>query len=158
VYRARGDDHWVAIACETDEQWRLLTQAIGRSDLGVWNCEQRLGRRRQLDEVIEAWTVGRDQIGVQEELQLLGVPAHAVQHSPECDRDPQLRHLEHFVTVEHPELGPIEIEGPRYRLSATPAVVRPPPTLGQHLLPVLSEILGYDEDRISDLLAAGALE
>lgn len=34
VYPAAGEDRWVAVACETDEQWRALASAIGRSDLG----------------------------------------------------------------------------------------------------------------------------
>jgi crotonobetainyl-CoA:carnitine CoA-transferase CaiB-like acyl-CoA transferase len=158
VYRARGDDRWVAVACENDEQWRRVAQAVGRGDLAGWTGAERLGRRRLLDDVIQAWTAERDAVAVQEELQALGVPAHAVQHSPDCAGDPQLRHLGHFVTVEHPELGPVELEGPRYRLSATPGVVGPPPALGQHVLPVLTGILGYDADRVSELLAAGALE
>ncbi len=158
VYRAAGDDRWVAIACETDEQWRALAGAVGRPELGGWTGAERLADRRRLDELVEGWTVGRDPVDVQTVLQAVGVPAHAVQHSPECDGDPQLRHLQHFVTVEHPELGPVELEGPRYRLSATPGTVGPPPTMGQHLLAVLGDTLGYDDDRISELLAAGALE
>ena len=158
VYRARGEDRWVAIACETDEHWRRLAAAVGRPDLAGWTIARRLSERRRLDTVVEAWTATRHAEAMQEELQGLGVPAHAVQHSPQCDRDPQLRHLGHFITVEHPELGPVELEGPRYRLSATPGVVGPPPALGQHVLPVLTEILGYDADRVSELVASGAFE
>ena len=158
VYRARGEDRWVAIACETDEHWRRLAAAVGRPDLAGWTIARRLSGRRRLDTVVEAWTATRHAEAMQEELQGLGVPAHAVQHSPQCDRDPQLRHLSHFITVEHPELGPVELEGPRYRLSATPGVVGPPPALGQHVLPVLTGILGYDADRVSELVASGAFE
>jgi len=158
VYRTRGEDRWIAVACETDQQWERLTGAIGRPDLAGWSTAERLDRRRLLDGLVEQWTAGRDQFAAQDQLQALGVPAHAVQHSPECVRDPQLRHLGHFVTVEHPDLGPVEIEGPRYRLSATPGVVGAPPTLGQHVLEVLQDVLGYDEERISRLLASGALD
>jgi crotonobetainyl-CoA:carnitine CoA-transferase CaiB-like acyl-CoA transferase len=158
VYRARGDDRWVAVACEDDEQWRRLATAVGRPDLGGWTAVERLAQRRLLDGVVEAWTAARDPVAVHDELQALGVPTHAIQHSPECATDPQLRHLGHFVTVDHPELGPVELEGPRYRLSATPGAVGPPPALGQHVLPVLTEILGYNADRVSALLAAGAFE
>jgi crotonobetainyl-CoA:carnitine CoA-transferase CaiB-like acyl-CoA transferase len=34
----------------------------------------------------------------------------------------------------------------------------PAPTYGQHTHQVLKEILGYDDDRIAALAAAGALE
>ena len=29
IYRCAGDDNWIALACETDDQWRSLARAIG---------------------------------------------------------------------------------------------------------------------------------
>ncbi len=44
-------------------------------------------------------------------------------------------------------------------MSATPPEVRAPgPTLGQHTVEVLTDILGYDEARLVELLASGAIE
>jgi crotonobetainyl-CoA:carnitine CoA-transferase CaiB-like acyl-CoA transferase len=158
VYAAGGDDRWIAVACENDGQWRTLAVTIGRPDLAELTTQERLARRRELDGVIESWTAARSEFALQDELQALGIPAHAVQNSPECHADPQFRALGHFVSTAHAELGPVEVEGPRYRLSATPGTTGPAPTLGQHLLPVLREVLGYDEDRITELVVAGALE
>jgi crotonobetainyl-CoA:carnitine CoA-transferase CaiB-like acyl-CoA transferase len=158
VYAAAGEDRWIALACETDEQWRTLAATLGRPDLARLTATERLAARRELDDVVESWTATRSELALQAELQGLGIPAHAVQNSPECRADPQLCALGHFVTTAHAEFGPVEVEGPRYRLSATPGRVGPAPTLGQHLLPVLREILGYDEDRITELVVAGALE
>jgi crotonobetainyl-CoA:carnitine CoA-transferase CaiB-like acyl-CoA transferase len=158
VYAAAGDDRWVAIACETDEQWRRLAAIVGRADLADASTAERLGRRRELDDVVNAWTATRDELEIQAHLQANGIPAHAVQNSPECRTDPQLAALGHFVTTDHAEFGPVELEGPRYRLSATPGRVGPAPTLGQHLMPVLEDILGYDEEHIVELLVSGALE
>jgi benzylsuccinate CoA-transferase BbsF subunit len=158
VYPAAGPDTWVAIACENDEQWQRLAAVIGRDDLATLTTSQRLARQDELDAVVAAWTTQRQQFDAQEELQSVAVPAHAVQNSPECRNDPQLSSLGHFVTTNHAELGPVELEGARIRLSDTPAEVGPAPTLGQHVLPVLETILGYDQDRIFRLLACGALE
>jgi crotonobetainyl-CoA:carnitine CoA-transferase CaiB-like acyl-CoA transferase len=91
-------------------------------------------------------------------LQAVAIPAHAVQNSLECRNDPQLVSLGHFVATDHAELGTVELEGARIYLSDTPAEVGPAPTLGQHALPVLETILGYDQDRITRLLVSGALE
>jgi crotonobetainyl-CoA:carnitine CoA-transferase CaiB-like acyl-CoA transferase len=50
------------------------------------------------------------------------------------------------------------VQGSRYRLSETPAVVdRAAPTLGRDNDHVLRQILGYDDDRIAALDEVGAL-
>ena len=148
----------MAIACESDQQWQTLADVIGRADLAALTRSERLSRREELDAAVTSWTGQRDQIAVQEELQSVAVPAHTVQNSPECRNDPQLLGLGHFVTTEHAELGQVELEGTRIYLSHTPAQVGPAPILGQHALPVLEEILGYDQDRITGLLVSGALQ
>ena len=87
------------------------------------------------------------------------MPAHAVQNSGECYADPQLEHLDHWVTLPHTEHGTIIVEGSRVALSDTPADVSGiPPSLGQDTVDVLTEYLGYDDDRLGDLFAAGALD
>jgi crotonobetainyl-CoA:carnitine CoA-transferase CaiB-like acyl-CoA transferase len=54
--------------------------------------------------------------------------------------------------------GKSVVQGSRYRLSETPAVVeRPAPTLGRDNDHVLRNILGYDDERITFLNEAGAL-
>jgi benzylsuccinate CoA-transferase BbsF subunit len=87
-----------------------------------------------------------------------GLRRAAVRNSPECHDDAQLRALGHFAATQHVEYGRVELEGPRYHLSATPGAVGAAPTLGQHLVPVLRDILGYSDDRIAELVAAGAPE
>ena len=50
------------------------------------------------------------------------------------------------------------VEGSRLVLSRTPAVVRRAgPSLGEHNDLVLRELLGYDDERVTDLVIAGAL-
>ncbi|MDA3038312.1 MAG: formyl-CoA transferase, partial [Actinomycetota bacterium] len=63
----------------------------------------------------------------------------------------------HFVALEHPSRGCI-VEGTRFRLEASPGRPRRhAPHLGEHTFEVLTEILGYDGDRVADLAAAEAL-
>jgi crotonobetainyl-CoA:carnitine CoA-transferase CaiB-like acyl-CoA transferase len=81
-----------------------------------------------------------------------------VQNSSEAFRDPQFVHRGHFVDLNHPTLGSFTVEGPRAILSRTQAGVRrAAPCLGQDNQHVLSEILGYDDDKISELVSSGAL-
>ncbi len=91
-------------------------------------------------------------------LQARSVPAHAVQNSREYYTDPQIVHRGHFVELPHPVYGKTVVEGPRARLSRTPArVQRAAPTLGQDNQYVLEKILGYDEEKIGEIAASGAL-
>jgi crotonobetainyl-CoA:carnitine CoA-transferase CaiB-like acyl-CoA transferase len=142
VYPCAGDDRWVAIAGETDEQRRALAAEIG----GL------------TDDKISAWTATRDIAEVEKTLQARGVPVHGVQNSAECWADPQLQHRRHFLTVAHPVHDSCVVEGPRVALSRTPGVVwRTGPTLGEHNDLVLRQLLGYDDERIAQLAIAGAL-
>ena len=160
VYPAAGDDRWVAIACRDDRDWANLCAAMARGELAqdprFATAAERLVHRDELDPIVARWTRGLDAHQAEILLQPRGVPAHEVQNSKEMVRDPQLQHRGHFVKLEHLTLGNFTVEGPRAHLSRTPAEVRrPAPTVGQHNAHVLHTILGYDEDRITDLAAAG---
>jgi crotonobetainyl-CoA:carnitine CoA-transferase CaiB-like acyl-CoA transferase len=82
-----------------------------------------------------------------------------VQNSGECATDEQLAHQHHFVTVPHSEHGTVVVEANRMGLTATPGTIRSgPPVLGEHTIDVLTELLGYEEERLGDLFAAEALD
>jgi len=64
-----------------------------------------------------------------------------------------------ITPVEDPILGPIEVINSAAKFSDASVQVRgPAPTLGQHNAEVLSEILGYDAQRIEALRAQGILK
>lgn len=152
-------DEWVAIACETDDQWRALSEVIGRSDLAPLSLAERLERQAELDEAVGGWTAGRDPVEIHTLLQRLGVPAHHVQNSPEVVTDPQLVHRDHFHEVPHELYGHTWAEQYGFRLSRSDGTPRRSgPTWGEHNYEILSEILGYDGDQIADLAIAGVLE
>ena len=120
------------------------------------------GRRTHadaLDALVGGWTSARDAHAVQGVLQDRGVPAHAVQTSRDLLRDPQLAHRRHFVPVAHPMGGTTFVEGSRFVLSRTPAIApEAAPSYGRDNDAVLRDLLGYDDDAITALVADGALE
>ncbi|MEZ5410220.1 MAG: CoA transferase [Acidimicrobiales bacterium] len=146
VYRSRLDtgidgqadpeeetEAWVAVACGDDAQWAALAGWLGRPELSALSAAERHARQDELDALIGARTADLDATVVQDELQALGVAAHRVQNTAGCLSDPQLAHREHYRTVEHPLLGPVVVEGPRFHLSRTPArIATPGPTYNQH--------------------------
>jgi len=112
-----------------------------------------------LDALVGAWSASRDPEELQSMLQARGIAAHQVQNSAECVADPQLAARRHFRRVPHAANGTTVVEGPHLTLSRTPPEVAwGGPTLGQHTEEVLGSMLGYDDDRIADLVVAGALE
>jgi benzylsuccinate CoA-transferase BbsF subunit len=130
-----------------------------RSDLADLTSAERLARRRELDDVVAGWTAIQDGHGLAIRLQQHGIPAHLVQNSGDCLTDPQLVHRGHFVWLPHPYVGRALVDQPPYRLSRSSGGAGwAGPTYGQHTFEVLSEILGYDADRIADLAAAEVLE
>ncbi|MFN0026678.1 MAG: CoA transferase [Acidimicrobiales bacterium] len=158
VYPVQGQDRWVALACDSDTAWLALATAAGRADLAGLPVAERLTRRAELDDVVAAWTQTLPFEDADARLQAIGVAAHNVTNSAECLADPQLAHRGHYVTVQHPYVGPVPVEGPRAKLSRTPGrITGPGPSYGQHSFDILSGLLGYDEDRIADIAAAGAL-
>jgi crotonobetainyl-CoA:carnitine CoA-transferase CaiB-like acyl-CoA transferase len=162
VYRAAGADHWVAIAVRDDAQWRSLCEIIEQPGLAqdprFATTRARLERGEELDAIIERFTLNHSMEEIEARLQVQGIPASAVQNSPELTRDPQLAHRGHFVTLSHPTGGTTTVEGSRIRLSATPARIEgSAPTFGRDNQRVLETILGYDEDRIAQLVISGAL-
>jgi crotonobetainyl-CoA:carnitine CoA-transferase CaiB-like acyl-CoA transferase len=162
LYPAAGDDRWVAIACRTDDHWRALCAAMRQPQLAddprFGTFAARRAHRGELDPLIGQWTVQRTPQETEQMLQASGIPAHTVANTFDANADPQLRHRGHFVPVNHAVAGETFVESSRYKLSRTPAdVTRAGNALGQHSQYVLEKILGYSDDRISELVAGGVL-
>jgi crotonobetainyl-CoA:carnitine CoA-transferase CaiB-like acyl-CoA transferase len=163
VYAALGDDRWIAIACKTDEHWRSLCTAMGRAGLACHESfatlAARYRNRDQLDGIISEWTRGLTAHAAEVLLQQLGIPAAAVQDSNDICHDPQLAARGYLTEIVSPVRGKTVVEGPRFLLSRTPATIaRPAPTVGGDNRYVLESILGYDQDRITELVTVGVLE
>ncbi len=161
AYPADGRNRWIGFACETDAQWQTLAPLIGLApdDPRYATAASRKAHEAELDVLIGLLTQQRDPNELAEALQALGIPAYPVQNSAEAVVDPQLLHLQHFKQIPHPHGGHTAVEGSRARLSRTPG--RPGdtvPTFGAGMTDVLEGILGYDAERIGELLVAGILE
>ncbi|MDA1075497.1 MAG: CoA transferase [Proteobacteria bacterium] len=163
VFPARGEDRWVAIACQSDEAWRALCGVAGFADQladeSLATVAARLAREAELETLISQWSQNQDEYELQAQLIEAGVAAHVVQNSEECVKDPQLVHRRHFINVHHSSVGNMVIEGSRFQLSRTPAhTARAHPGIGEHNAEILTDILGYDVDRMADVFASLAMQ
>ncbi len=163
VYPTRGENGWVAIACLTEEHWLALCAAMARDELAqnesFATLSNRLTNRRTLDQIIGSWTTGLPAKDLEILLQRIGIPAAAVKDSKGVCEDEQLASRGYLIDIAHPAVGRTVVEGSRFILSRTQAMTpRPAPTIGGDNEHILKEILRYDEGRISELVALGALQ
>ncbi len=162
VYRSDGEDAWVSIAVETQQQWQALCHTIGRDDLAAdgrfASAASRHAHHDEIDSLITAWTSGRSPRDAMDELQAAGVPAGAVLDAAGLHADPHLRERGFFVRLEHPSAGAHDYPGQPIRLSETPAIMHSDaPLLGQHNRTILGDLLGYSHDEIVAMEADGVI-
>ncbi|HUA36570.1 MAG TPA: CoA transferase [Candidatus Binataceae bacterium] len=163
VYPAIGKDRWIAIACLNDEQWRCLCSVMKNNELAndesFATVSSRLSNRIRLDDIIREWTARFEAEAAEKLLQSAGVPASLVQNSKEVCEDEQLASRGYLVEIDHAIQGKTVVEGSRCKLSRTPArTPRQAPAVGRDNQYVLQSLLGYDEARITELVASGALQ
>jgi benzylsuccinate CoA-transferase BbsF subunit len=112
-----------------------------------------------LDRFIGEWTNKLTANEVMVKLQESGVPAGRVLNAEELHSDPQLAHRQHFVPLEHPEMGEYTGYLPSIRMTKTsPELKRPAPCMGEHNHYVYTEILGISDEEFVQLLSEGVFE
>jgi benzylsuccinate CoA-transferase BbsF subunit len=147
----------------TDRAWRSLAEVIGVTEwlqdpnlaTGAGRWQRRMEIEARLAEVTRRWLAEE----LMARLQEAGVAAGAVNTAADVvDRDPQLKHRGHWVTLNHPEMGPSIYNAPPFRIAGAPPVPRrPAPLLGQHTDEVCGKVFGISESEIETLRRAGAL-
>lgn len=162
VFRADGEDRWVAIAVEDDDGWARFAAAIGRPELARDSRFATLAARKEHEDDLEAlvtrWTSSRTPEDVTATLQRAGVAAFGSSRNCDLAEDRHLRERGFFVEHEHPEVGRRVHAGVPWRMTSNEARVRSPaPCLGADTDQVLRDVCGYDDAAIARLRADGVL-
>ncbi|MFO0688348.1 MAG: CoA transferase [Myxococcota bacterium] len=162
AYPCLGEDEWCAIAVGSDAQWQALRRALGDPEWArssaLDGVAGRLAAHDAIDRALSDWTRSRTPREVMRILLEAGVPAGHVQRSRDLLEDPQLRHRRFHRFFEHPEMGRVPYSGHAFRIRGYDNGPRgPAPLLGGESFEILAESLGFEPDRIADLMASGAL-
>ncbi len=157
AYRAAGEDAWIALSVQSDEDWTALCRAIGRDDLlsdpALSTLEGRAARHDELDAAIEAWTSEREQYEAAWELQRAGISAAPILANWQVLHDPHIHAREFYQWVPHSVVGVYPYPSWPWRFSRTkPSIRRAAPRFAEHNHEVLSK-LGYDDEQIAELYA-----
>ncbi len=152
----RTIDGEIFLGVVNDGQFRKLCRGIGRDDLGsdarFRTNADRVANRDILRKEIESVLADRQSAALCASLMAIGVPAGPVNTVPEAMTHPQTVQRNMAVAID----GYRGIGVPA-RLSRTPGGARRrPPKFAEHTQTVLAE-LGYSQDEIGRLLAAGAV-
>ncbi|HSW59110.1 MAG TPA: CoA transferase, partial [Dehalococcoidales bacterium] len=134
---------------------RLYT-AIGRQDLintplGA-NQNQRVLHRQEIDEIISTWTKTKTMDEVQTILKNADVPCTRIPTFEEVCNDEQLKSRNMIIEVEQTISGKVKVPGSLFKFSKTPGNIGfPAPMLGENNQEILSDLLGYSDEKIEGL-------
>lgn len=157
----RTADGYLALGGIDEGRWASFCTAIGREDLCTDprfdSTRGRVKNRTDLfaifDELFPTRTTTEWMTALEAADALCG-PVYTYEQVAE---EPQLRANSYLVSMEHPQLGMVEVIGPPISLSETPVEVRgPEPTLGQHTEEILRD-LGYDSAEVARLRDEGVV-
>lgn len=159
AFPCRGEDRWVAVAVWEDETWSRVATLIGIENPSLKSSNARIERVGEVEVSLARWTAARDQAEAVAALQATGAEAVPVEDFGDVYRDEQLTSRKHFLTLEHPVMGPGAYERNGFRLSDAPSGYRRSgPTIGQDNERVLGDLLGLSSWEIDQLVNDGAVE
>jgi crotonobetainyl-CoA:carnitine CoA-transferase CaiB-like acyl-CoA transferase len=154
-------DGQIAVAPSNDAFYARLIDALGLDDLRerteYLTNAARFERRAGINAEINARTRAQSVAHWIEKLNAAGVPCGRVLNLSEVFEDPQTRHQQMRITIEHPRHGPLDVLGFPIKFTDDPCRVhRPPPVLGADTDALLRE-LGLDTPAIEALRAKGVV-
>lgn len=163
-YRCKGDDSWVTIAVENDEQWMWFCHALGNPP---WVREERFAdghsrwrNQEALDALVEAWTKQYDHHAVMDTLQKAGVPAGAALTMKEIHLNPHLRERGFFEVIDHGgSVGkrPIPQQLPAKFTGVETFTPKRAPRFGEDNSYVFADLLGMSEEEMKAFEEKGVI-
>ncbi len=160
IYPCR--DGFVGVIAGPDHRWPEVARIMEREELAAPRFASRRGRQDNADEVdalMLPWLIDHDKVDIFKAGQDSGLGFSFVATMQDILEMEQLLARGYFVELEHPAAGTLRYPGAPIRPDAEDAwVFRRAPLFGEHTAAVLSEWLGFDDSRISQLAESGAIQ
>ncbi|HXP31828.1 MAG TPA: formyl-CoA transferase [Stellaceae bacterium] len=141
--------------------WEKICEIIGKT---AWithpdyaKPEARLPRLTEIFDTIEKWTMTKTKFEAMDILNQYDIPCGPILSMKELAEEPSLRKTGTVVEVDHPTRGKYLTVGNPIKLSDSPTEVKRSPLLGEHTDEILRKVLGFDDTRIAEFKASGAL-
>jgi formyl-CoA transferase len=140
--------------------WEAICDVIGEPE---WKTHPdynkpaaRLPRLNEVFSRIEQWTMTKDKFEAMEILNKYDIPCGPILSMKEIAEEPSLRKTGTVVEVDHPTRGKYLSVGNPIKMSDSPTEVVRSPLLGEHTDEILTQVLGFDAQRVGDIKASGA--
>jgi crotonobetainyl-CoA:carnitine CoA-transferase CaiB-like acyl-CoA transferase len=162
IYRCAGDDNWIALACETDDQWRSLARALGIERLAdeprFAGVASRKANEDALDAELSRAIASLNPDDCVARIRDAGAIAAPVNPAPAVMADAQILSREYFVAIDRAVVGTHLYPGAVARIPDTPLRAdAPAPLLGEHNRQVFAELLEMTDDEIAELERSGVI-
>ena len=156
----QASDGWLIVGCAKEKFWERLVVAIGRPELGqdprFTNFSLRGKNQNELLPILEEVFVTES---VDHWLSLLGpagVPSGPINDIEHALKEPHTLARDLIVETSHPVYDTVRQVGSPVNFGAEPRQYRRAPQRNEHFDEVVREQLGYDDERVAELSAAGA--
>ena len=148
-----ADGH-MNVAASGTKMWQRVCEAIGRPELfehpDFKTAEARAQNRKSLNVELNKGFAKKKSAEWVEILNASGVPCGPIYRMDQVFADPQVKHVQAAVELEHRTLGRIRLINQPVKLSRTPAkLATATPDRGEHTEEVLREA-GYSDSEISE--------
>jgi len=162
VYKTLGYRKWIAIAVFSEDEWRAFKKVMGNpawaEDEKFSSLANRKEHEEELNNLIEEWTSTQYGDWLMEELLHSGINAGVVNDARGAIEDDHLRERGFWVYLDHPVVGNSLYNRAPICFSKTGLLMeRAAPILGQDTREVLTEMLGYSEKEVDQLIAEEVL-
>ena len=159
IYPCR--DGFVGIIAGPDHRWPEVARIMEREELDDPRFASRRGRQDNADEVdalMLPWLIEHDKVDIFKAGQESGLGFSFVATMEDILEMEQLLARDYFVELQHPAAGALRYPGAPISCEpdANAWVFGRAPLYAEHTGQVLSEWLGFDAARLSELAAAGA--
>ena len=153
LYKTSGDDAWLAISIQNNQQWKALTEQIN-SDLANYDREK---DTEKIDEIIRAWAQTQDAETAAESLWNASIPVAPCMHFNDSGKTTQHQNRNFLQTYEHPITGHTPYLSYPFHLNGTHLPLGgPAPILGEHTNEILTQ-LGYTQEQLEELESNGVI-
>ena len=154
-------DGWAYIVATNDAMWKRVCEALDKPE---WLEDERFASRadRQknsdaLEAELSQWFAARKTKDAVDHLSGYSVPAAPIHDVVGAANEPHVHDREIMMEVPDPVAGSMYVTGKTIKFSRTPMVVGSAPLIGEQTNEVLSDILGYGDDKVRALHEASVV-
>ncbi len=162
-FQCQGEEQWVVISIDTDQQWMSLVNAMGAPEWALREAfntvEGRLENKDLIESHLAAWTSDQNRDDVFRLLQEADVPCGPMIIGMEMLEDPHLEARGWTLEIDQPGVGYMKLEGPAWvseRMGGP--ITFPAPDLAGETREIAAEVLEMPDEAVTDLINRGILE